>query len=294
MAKGGKFIRGTAPLRSACVAMTLASVLLSLGNTCAAGSPAASSTKQTRDEAVQAIPFDKLTPALRGKVQNTISKCSIFRRMPVQVTDCDPDMYEFFTRHPEVVVNIWETMGVSKITLQRTGENTFLADDGSGTRGTMHVMRIAHDLIVAYCDGSYDGPLVEHPLKASCVLVLRYGYVRETNGRYYMTSRLDTFIHIDSVGVELLAKTFSPLITKTSDYNFVETCAFVGNVSRTSETNPQAIARIAQRLRDVDDETRNEFTTISSRIAEKATTNNGDRLASTASHSARAAKSRTR
>ncbi len=99
-----------------------------------------------------------------------------------------------------------------------------------------------------YAEGVYDGPMFPQPVQAQCVLVLRAGYVQETNGRYYITNRLDTFIHIDHVGLDLVAKTFSPLVTKTIDINFRETAAFVGVVSRTAAVNPQGMRRLAAKL----------------------------------------------
>ena len=87
-------------------------------------------------------------------------------------------------------------------------------------------------------------------------MVLKSAYITETNGRNYVTSRLDTFIQIDNLGVELLAKTFQSLITQSADYNFAETSAFLGNVSHTAETNPAGMGRLASQLKHVDDETK--------------------------------------
>jgi hypothetical protein len=117
------------------------------------------------------------------------------------------------------------------------------------------------------------------PLKAKCVLLLKSGYMQETNNRYYVTSRLDAFIEIDQVGVELLAKTFQPLITKTADYNFIETTAFLGNMSRTAELHPRGMQRLATKLSSVDPQIRDRFAELSLQVAERGVERAGDHKA---------------
>jgi hypothetical protein len=226
-----------------------------------------SNSRQARDDAARSIPFDKLSNDAAAKIRAVVQNPSLFRRVPVQVIDCDPNLYLFLVRHPEVVVNIWQVMGISKVTLQRTGAGTYKGDDAAGTTGTIQLCYSNHDTQVMYAEGAYDGPLFSQPVQAQCVLVLRAGYVQETNGRYYITNRLDAFIHVDHAGLDLVAKTFSPLVTKTVDVNFRETAAFVGVVSRTAAANPQGIRRLAGKLTGLDDEVRGEFARLSDEVA---------------------------
>ena len=67
--------------------------------------------------------------------------------------------------------------------------------------------------------------------------------MRETNGRQYITVRIDSFMKIEQMGVELVAKTVQPWISKTADRNFIETLTFVSNFSRTAEKNSDGIER---------------------------------------------------
>ncbi len=231
--------------------------------------PAGSNNRQVRDEAMRAIPLDKLPEDLRPKVASVLKNTSIFRRVPVQVIDCDPDLYLFLARHPEVVVNIWQLMGISRVSLVRTGANSYQGNDGSGTTGTVTLCYSNHDTQVVYAEGSYEGPMFSRPLRAQCVLVLRAGYIQETNGRYYITNRLDAFIHIDHAGLELIAKTFNPLVNKTVDINFRETIAFVGTVSRTAEANPPGMQRLSAKLTSTEPAIRDEFARISSDVSVK-------------------------
>ncbi|MEX2111943.1 MAG: hypothetical protein WD845_02095 [Pirellulales bacterium] len=230
----------------------------------------ASSSRQARDEAVRAIPLDKLTPQDKKRVAATLSANGLYRRLPVQVTECDPDMYLFLVRHPEVVVNIWEVMKISNVALHRTGNDTFQATDGAGTLCDVKYCYSDHETQVIYAEGSYDGPLFKKPINARCVLLLKSGYVRETNGRYYVTSRMDTFMDIDHAGVEMLAKTMQPLVNRAADYNFVETAAFLSQISRTSEVNPLGVGRLSRKLTNLEPDVRERFAQLSLEVGHKA------------------------
>jgi hypothetical protein len=230
----------------------------------------ATSSRQAREEAVRAIPLDKLTPQDKARISATLSSNGIFRRLPVQVTECDPDLYLFLVRHPEVVVNIWEVMKISNVALHRTGSDTFKATDGAGTLCNVKFCYSDHETQVIYAEGSYDGPLFRKPVNARCVLLLKSGYMRETNGRYYVTSRMDTFIDIDHAGVEMLAKTLQPLVNRAADYNFVETAAFLSQISRTSEINPLGVGRLSRKLTNLDPEVRERFAELSLDVGRKA------------------------
>ena len=140
---------------------------------------------------------------------------------------------------------------VSQLELRQLQENQFQLTEPQGTVGQFTYVYRSHDTHVLYGEGTYIGPLMGRPVKGRGVLVLKCGYVRETNGRYYITSRLDCFLAIEPGGVELFTKTMSPLMGKTADNNFVQTVAFVSSLSRTAETNSRGVQRLATRLAHV-------------------------------------------
>jgi hypothetical protein len=246
--------------------------LLALGNakSDAAAPNQATSSRAARDEAIRSLPFDKLPPDVRDKVRGTLSSASLYRRLPVKVVPCDPDLYVFLVRHPEVVVNIWEVMKISNVAIERTGPDKFRARDNAGTLCEVRFCYASHDTHVIYAEGSYSGPLFSRPVEARCVLLLKSGYMQETDGRYYVTSRMDTFIQIEHAGVELLAKTLQVLVHRAADYNFVETAAFLSTVSRTAEVNSGGMCRMADRLSKVEPDVRDRFAELLVAVEDKA------------------------
>lgn len=242
---------------------------------------AATSSRAARNEATRAIPWKNIEPQYRRAAQKVVGDASIYRRLPTRVIDCDPALFTFLLQHPEVVIDVWRVMGISQVALEKLPNGVYRGSDSAGTVGTVRFIHTswgenAENLSVIYADGAYDGKPFAKPLKAQSVILLRSGSVLEANGRHYVTVRIDSFLKIEQMGVELVAKTVQPWISQTADRNFIETLTFVSNFSRTAEKNPQGMKRLATRLQSVDQPTRDELVALCFRTAERQAQRAGD------------------
>ncbi|MEN6407549.1 MAG: hypothetical protein ABFC77_13895 [Thermoguttaceae bacterium] len=232
----------------------------------------ATTSDAARRDAARSIPMDRIDEKDREKIKTVLSNVSIFRRMPVRVAECDPAFYLFLVRHPDIVVNIWELMKVSRLQLRQVDQDRFELREPAGAEVNFEYVYKSHDTHILYGEGQYSGPLMTHAAHGRGVLVLKCGYVRETNGRYYVTSRLDCFLAIEPLGVELLGKTVSPLMGKTADSNFIQTVGFVGALSRTAEQNAPGMQNLATRLRHVSPEVRAQLIDVVGDMAKTSNT----------------------
>ena len=176
----------------------------------------ATTSDAARRDAIRSIPLGKLSADDRAKVGAVLANVSVFRRMPTRAIDCDPDLYLFLVRHPDVVVNIWEMFKISRLELREVGDGEFRISESAGATATICFVYQNHDTHVIYGEGVYQGPLLARGVKGRGVLVLKSGYVRETNGRYYVTSRMDSFLSIEPSGAEIITKTISPVLVNCS------------------------------------------------------------------------------
>lgn len=234
----------------------------------------ATSSRAARDEAIRAIPWKSMSPAGRQTSQSIINNTSIYRRLPTRIIDCDPDLFTFLLQHPEIVIDVWRVMGISQVALSKAPDGSYRGSDGAGTTGNVRYLfsnwgEGAHNTAVVYADGAYQGPPLGTALKAQTIMLMRSDSVRETNGRRYITVKLDTFVRIEQLGVEIIAKTVQPWIARTADQNLIETLTFVSNFSRTAEKNPQGMKRLATRLNSLDEPTRNQLVDLCFRTAER-------------------------
>jgi hypothetical protein len=231
----------------------------------------ASNSREARDDAIRGIPFQELQPTVQQKLGRVLAKPTIYRRLPTRVIDCDPDMYLFLVRHPEVVVNIWDLMGVTNVKLQRTGEYTLRASDGAGTITDLEMVYGSRDRHVIYAEGYYEGPLSGKRLTGRCVLLLRSSYEQGGEEKSVkVANQLDVFLQLDNVGADLLARTLQPVVGRTADHNFLESAGFVAQLSQAAEANPPGVQRLAERLELVDPAVRDQFAGVAAVAGERA------------------------
>lgn len=230
----------------------------------------ASSSRAVQEEAQQSLPCEKLDADSRAKVNAVLSNVSLFRRLPVRVIQCDPDFYLLLVRHPDIVVNIWRLLGVTRMSLEQTGPCTFRVTDGTGTVGTLEYLYRSPDTEVVYAEGSYEGPLFGKKIHCKTLAILKSGYVLEADGRSYIISRLDTFMNVENLGAEILTKTFQPLVCRAADINFTQTAGFVGSLSRHRGAQPNRVERLSGKLVRVPADVRQEFAQATERVAQRA------------------------
>jgi hypothetical protein len=221
------------------------------------------SSNATRDEAIADIPFDKLTGPTQKKLREVVEDYSIYRRLPVQVVHADPELHVFLIRYPEIVVNMWELMGITKVQLRRLGPYLLQSNDGAGTTGTSELVYGDQNTHIMYGKGYYEGNLVHKRINGECVLIVKTSCEEDDDGRIYVTNRLDVFVSIGSIGAELVAKTLQPVIGKTADQNFVESTKFLGQISQQAAINRTGMQRLSTRLNRVDPRVAQEFSRIS-------------------------------
>ncbi|PQO26544.1 hypothetical protein [Blastopirellula marina] len=223
-----------------------------------------------RDAAIREIPFDKLTMQAGDDIRAVVTNPSIFRRLPVQVIDCDPDLYLLLVRYPEIIVNIWRLMGITNVAIERTGQFSFHAKDGAGTVSDVELVYGNRDTHILIANGYYEGPLAPGKVDAKCVLVLKTGYAPAEMNKTFVSNQLDVFVKFEHKGADLLARTLHPLIGKTADANFAETTAFVGKISKSSEDNIAGMQNLTQKLTQIDPALRDKFLQTTIQVHQRA------------------------
>lgn len=231
---------------------------------------AATTSDAARRDAISSIPFEQLDREGRAKASAVLQDVAAFRRLPIEVVDCDPYLFLFLVRHPDVAVNIWQVLELSQLQLRQTAANRFELIEPTGTRLQAEFLYQSPEIHVLYGEGVYVGPLLGRPVNGRCLLVLRTGYVQETNGRHYVTARLDTFLQVQERAPDLATKLLHPLAGKAADHNFNQIVAFAGSLSRTAELNCRGVQRLASRLSGVQPEVRVRLSELAADIAKNS------------------------
>lgn len=236
-----------------------------------AASDEADTSPQARDDAIASIPFSEMTAESRRKLMMVCERPTLFRRLPQQSMACDPALYVFLIRNPEVVVNIWQLMGVASMAAERHGPYAWKGADGAGTVCDMELIYGTDQLHILYGDGYYEGSLLKKKVTGRCVMIMKTGYGQGPDRRSYVANRLDLFLQIDNLAADVVARTLSPWVGKVADANFHESCVFASKLSQTAEQNNPGVQRLAERLTKVDPIVRDEFAKVAAAVPQRTT-----------------------
>ncbi len=253
-----------------------------------------SADRALRKEAITNIPWQSLSDSDEKLVKHVVSKPTLYRCLPTRLVDCDPQLYDLLLDHPELVVDVWSVMGISKLSVEKVSPRLYHMTDSTGTVGKVRVLHTDQPVstsegkvsrLLIYAEGVYEAPPMPRPIQANCVLILKSTANTEANGRTYIQAELDSFIRLDRTGAELILKAINPLVSRTADHNFVETMRFVSLFSRTAETNPDGMERLASHLTKVEEPVRQEFVTVCHQTALRSANRREVRTASKVSTS---------
>ncbi len=213
----------------------------------------ATTSRRCRDEAAGAIPFERLDPAYRARVRKIVERPSLYRRLPTEAVECHPDLFTFLSTNPDALVAVWRQLGITQVRLDRTGEGVFRFEDGYGTTGVLRIVEQqckpgAQNRMVLFADASYSGRPFRKPLTAEGVFLFRSGSLTENDGKTYVAARLDSFLKLNNASVQLLAKAAHPLLGKMADKNFVDSVAFIGQMSQAARVRYANLNNLAAEL----------------------------------------------
>ncbi len=212
-----------------------------------------------RADAIAAIPLDRLTPAAQQRIERIVHRPTLYRRLPPKSIACDGELFLFIARNPEVLIGIWDLMGITQVKAERLDTYRLRAIDGSGTDCTVDLVYGDTGTHVYVADGFYDGKLTANPIVGKGVFVLRTQYHATAEGPMSVDTTLDCFLQFENLGADLLARTFGPLIGRTADNNFLETAKFLEQLGTTARLNPEGLEDLALRLPQVQQSTRVRF-----------------------------------
>ena len=219
-----------------------------------------SSARKLRQQVLNQIPWARLNAQTKAKISDVLEKPSMYRSLPRMAIQIDPQYLQFLIRHPEVVVNIWELMGITDMKVNRVGPYHLRTDDGAGTTSDMELVFGSHDLHMFYGEGQYEGPVLKKKLRANCVIVMRTsprnrGPIELTsagspivNRQRQMVCQLDVFLKIQNPTAGLVVRTIAPIVGPTADHNFVESMKFLQRLNETTESNGYGVQEMGKKL----------------------------------------------
>jgi hypothetical protein len=213
-----------------------------------------SSSSVVRRQAVAELPLSELSPDARGKAERVLKGMGLFRRLPTYAFEVEPSVYHYLLQHPDVAVSTWRAMDISKFQLKAVAPNTYHADAGDGSIGTIEVWRSTRDDTLIYCDGAFKSPLVIKPIVARSIMRLRTRIVEGDGGRPRAECCGEVFVEFPSQTVEAIARVISPISHSIADRNFKQLSLYAHLMSQAMTRQPGWIKHLASQMDSADEQ----------------------------------------
>jgi hypothetical protein len=239
-----------------------------------------SSSRKLRQEVVKQLPWAQLNQETKAKISAVVDKPNMYRSLPRMAIQIDPEYLQFLVRHPEVVVNIWELMGITEMKAKRIAPYVIETDDGAGTTSNMELVYGNNDTHIFYGEGQYEGPVLRKVLKARCVIVVRTSPRKHgvgiagqvagvVNKKRQMVCQLDVFLKIQNAAAGFVVRTIQPIVGPTADHNFAESMKFLQRLNETTEQNGYGVQEMGKKL-SVDRPIQQKFIEVAGEVHRRA------------------------
>ena len=217
------------------------------------------SSREERELATARLRKVRLTNSGRQTSSRVLENLSLFRRLPEIRFEVNPETYDYFLGHPDVVVSLWRAMGISSMQLQQTGPFQYKMDNSDGTKSEMFYLRRSKTTNIIYCRGEFKSPLLKKPIAGSGILCLHSKFEKQNDGTVFVRHSADVFITFPNAAIETAAKMISPVSNYISDRNFQEISLFMHTISLSMARQPSWLQQMADRLQNVHPDRRQEL-----------------------------------
>ena len=228
------------------------------------------STSSIRKQAIAELPLGKLTPEAQKKTQAILKNLGMFRRLPTISFECDPQVYDYFLKNPDVAVATWRAMEISQFHLKETGPNQYHADAGDGSVGEVELMLHSNTDTLIHCDGAFKSPLLPKPIIARSLMRLQTTFSKEPDGRCLGTHSGDVFVEFPSQAIEAVAKVIAPVSHNIADRNFKQMTLYAHLMSQAMARHPGWIEHTSNQLDGISNQKKQDFLEVSARCCADA------------------------
>lgn len=206
-----------------------------------------------RRQARDPIGGQRMSPAVRETIDQAVRSATIHRSLPQATVSCDATFLDFALSRPEVLVDLWRSLGISKLSLDPVAPGQWRIADGYGTTGMVQLLHrertATGGTFVFRAQGGYSGPLSPRDLTGSCLVVVRHDAIGpDRDGRERQAVAIDAFLDVDGLGLEIVTRTLQPLIMRSAAANLREICLFISQLTAAAARNPAAMARLTERM----------------------------------------------
>ena len=185
----------------------------------------------------------------RSRVLEIVQNPMVFRRGPLEILPCKPELLKWLVDHPQAAAEFWQHLGleVSDVELIEDG---YLCREGTRALVKFHVVLDTPDMRVLYCVGELKHLLWPQPLRAELVVVQRYKVTRGPEGSRILLQQLEGFASAKGPTVKFAMKLGKQTAQRVVDQSMQEMSIYFAAICRLIELRPGWSIEAAPRIQE--------------------------------------------
>lgn len=194
---------------------------------------------------VSKLPLEQFAGPHGARTKEILERPLVYRRGPIEVIACQPELLEYLVDHPAVAADYWKRLGLEVSEVESIPDG-FRCRDGKRSSVSFHVVFASEELRVLYCIGEAKQPLLPAPLRAELVIVQRFRIARRADGRCYLVQQLEGFASAKGPALKAAMKLGKSVSQQVVDQCLQEMTIYFTVISRVMEIRPKwSLAGIA-------------------------------------------------
>jgi hypothetical protein len=152
------------------------------------------------------VPLDRLVPAVREPVRQTLGQPTYHARGPSECFICEPAYYHWFLNHPDRAVVAWRRLGAKCIDIEDRGNGRFGWSDALGSDISWSTVYQDAHMRVWYAEGRVRPGSLLPFLPVRAVVVLRFAEEYDQTGQSFLRHQAELSLHTDSKAAAVAAR----------------------------------------------------------------------------------------
>jgi hypothetical protein len=191
-----------------CVWSLAAGLVPALGQQVKESRPLATSGNPVRSliYAQPVVPLDRLPEKVRDKARLVVERPTLSAQGPVEVFNCDPEMYAWLLDRPDKALRLWHLLGAKCTDIQNRGNGRFGYRDDLGSDVSWETVLADTRQRVWYAEGQVKPAVVLPAARLQALLVLDYVEGTDTQGRPAIKHQMHLILHTDSHAIALATR----------------------------------------------------------------------------------------
>ncbi|MCA8986978.1 MAG: hypothetical protein KDA78_05025 [Planctomycetaceae bacterium] len=217
------------------------------------------SDREWKESGLQRLQQIRLTSSGRKTAQKVCDEMSLYRHLPEVRFEIDPETYDYFIGNPDLVVSMWQAMGISAIGLKQVSQYQYQMNNTDGTDCKFFYLKRSQNANVVYCQGKFQSPVLKNPIEAEGVVCVYTKFEKHPDGTTFALHSADAFIAFENGAIETAAKLTSPISNYIADRNFQEISLFMHSMHLSMARQPSWVQELTGRIEPVMPERAQEF-----------------------------------